>query len=200
MEHYFTNNEALDHQLETIHFTLKGQPMTFTTDNGVFSKSTIDYGSRVLIDACHWDENVEGKILDVGCGYGPIGLSLAKFFDKEADLIDVNERAMDLAKRNARQNGLTKQVHIFKSDGYENVKDTDYAMIVTNPPIRAGKAVVHRILEEAYHHLTMNGSLWVVIQKKQGAPSAKKKMEAIFGNCQLVKKDKGYYILKSIKN
>lgn len=203
MEHYFTNNESLDHHYETLNFTLMNQAMTFRTDNGVFSKHMIDYGSRALMtaleemDASHI---IEGKILDVGCGYGAIGLTIAKAWHKQVDMVDVNERALDLARYNARQNHVLNDVHIFMSDGYDKVQDDDYAMIVTNPPIRAGKETVHRILEEAYQHLAVGGKLVVVIQKKQGAPSAKKKMEETFGNAEIVKKDKGYYILVSEKH
>lgn len=112
-------------------------------------------------------------------------------------MVDVNERAMDLARKNAEVNGVTN-VNIFASSVYENV-DKQYAMILTNPPIRAGKNIVSEILEKSYEHLLVGGKLLVVIQKKQGAPSAKKLMETTFGNCEIVERDKGYYILRSVK-
>ena len=201
MDHYFTNDEHLAHHYETLHFTLMDEKMTFRTDNGVFSKNAVDYGSRVLMETLNdVYEPTEGeKILDVGCGYGAIGLTLAKHWQTMVDMVDVNERALDLARYNARYNEVLNNVHIFTSDGYQQVRDDQYTMIVTNPPIRAGKEVVHRILEEAYDHLANQGTLWVVIQKKQGAPSAKKKMEETFGNATVVNKNKGYYILKSEK-
>ena len=139
-----------------------------------------------------------GNILDVGCGYGPIGLFAAKKWpDRQVDMVDVNERAMDLARRNAAANGAGN-VNIFASDRYQAVTG-QYAMIVTNPPIRAGKAIWSSILAEAKDHLTDGGILLVVIQKKQGAPSAKKLMAASLGNCEILTRDKGYYILKSVK-
>ena len=197
MEHYFTNNDALEHHYEQLTYHFENQTMTFKTDNGVFSKSMIDYGSRVLLEAV--EKNGVGDILDVGCGYGTIGLTLAKIWQEKVDLVDVNDRALDLCRYNALHNGVIDQVNIFKSFCYDEVKKNDYALIVTNPPIRAGKQVVHTILEEAYDHLKEEGELYCVIQKKQGAKSAQKKMQEVFNNCTIVKKDKGYYILKSKK-
>lgn len=139
------------------------------------------------------------NILDVGTGYGPIGLFAAKFWpDQVVDMIDVNERGLDLAKRNAQLNHIDN-VNIYASDIYSQV-DKRYGLILTNPPIRAGKKVVSTILAEAKNHLVKAGVLLVVIQKKQGEPSARKLMEATFGNCEIVTRDKGYYILKAINN
>lgn len=198
MNHYYTNDETLEHHYETVTMPLRQQQMQFTTDNGVFSKRTIDFGTRTLLEAFTGEDLPTGKILDVGCGYGPIGLTLAKE-GYQVDLIDVNERALDLARGNARLNQVLDQVSIFESSVYQNVTANDYAAILTNPPIRAGKDIVHSILAGAYDHLKIGGELWVVIQKKQGAPSAKKKMEEVFGNCKVVEKNKGYFILCSQK-
>lgn len=198
MNHYYDNNTELDHHYETVTFTLRDENMVFTTDSGVFSKHTIDYGSRVLIEAFDDMNLPEGALLDVGCGYGPIGLSLAKSCKRHVMMVDVNDRALELAKQNAEKNGVTDVVKVQHSDGYTEVTDS-FAAIVTNPPIRAGKETVHRILEEAYDHLLPNGELWAVLQKKQGAKSAQTKMMEVFGNADIVKKDKGYYILRSRK-
>lgn len=197
MRHYFTDNQNLEHDYQTISFNLKEQSMKFTTDNGVFSKKTIDYGSRVLIENFKLPKK-EGKVLDVGCGYGTIGLTIAKAYQVPVVMCDVNARALELAKSNARLNNVLEYIVITKSNIYENIEGK-YQAIVTNPPIRAGKKVVHQILSEAFEYLENQGELWVVIQKKQGAPSAKRKMLEIFGNCEIVAKDKGYYILRSIK-
>ena len=111
-------------------------------------------------------------------------------------MVDINNRALDLSRQNAQLNNV--DVNIFQSNIYEQVIGSfDY--IISNPPIRAGKKVVHTIIEESIDHLNDDGSLTIVIQKKQGAPSAKAKMEDVFGNCEIVKKDKGYYILRSFK-
>ncbi|EEX23759.1 class I SAM-dependent methyltransferase [Lactobacillus mulieris] len=197
-EQYFTENPNTKHDLRVIDYHLAGIDLKLTTDAGVFSKNRVDYGSGVLIRNMLEENPVSGNILDVGCGYGPIGLFAAKKWpDRQVDMVDVNERAMDLARKNAEVNGVTN-VNIFASSVYENV-DKQYAMILTNPPIRAGKNIVSEILEKSYEHLLVGGKLLVVIQKKQGAPSAKKLMETTFGNCEIVERDKGYYILRSVK-
>ena len=121
-----------------------------------------------------------------------------KFPQAQVDMVDVNELALSLATKNAAANQI-KNVNIWSSDQYQTVTAKDYDAIITNPPIRAGKEVVHGILSQAKDHLVVGGTLTAVLQKKQGAPSAKKKLEEVFGNCQVLKKDKGYFILQSIK-
>lgn len=128
-----------------------------------------------------------------------MGLFAAKFWpEQEVDMVDVNERALDLARRNAKFNQINN-VNIYQSDIYEQV-DKKYGLVITNPPIRAGKKVVDQILSEAKEHLVENGILLVVIQKKQGASSAKKLMTKVYGNCEILARDKGYYILMSKNN
>ncbi len=168
------------------------------TDSGVFSRDTVDYGSRVLIDAFEWGELPEGSLLDVGCGYGPVGLALAYASQRPVEMIDINQRAVDLAKGNAQRNGI-EQVDIHQSNIYAQLNQPAYAAILSNPPIRAGKEVVHEILTGAFPLLKAGGTLTIVIQKKQGAPSAQKKMQETFGNAEIIKKDKGYYIIQSVK-
>lgn len=196
--HYYTENPDLAHDLEQWSFELRGKKFQFLTDSGVFSRNTVDFGSRVLIDAFDWEELPEGKLLDVGCGYGPIGLTLASLSGRTVEMIDVNQRAVALAQENAKKNHV-ENVDIHTSNIYADVHEKEYAAIISNPPIRAGKKVVHEILSEAYPRLLVGGTLTVVIQKKQGAPSAEKRMAEVFGNVEIVTKDKGYYILKSIK-
>lgn len=195
--HYYTPNPETVHHEATWNFQLLGHELRFTTDNGVFSKRTVDYGSRVLLSTVDLDHVPSGKVLDLGCGYGPIGLAVAAAYpERQLDLVDVNERALALAKRNAVQNQLTN-THIFTSDRYEAVTER-YAAILTNPPVRAGKQIVDDMITGAQDHLIVGGALTVVLQKKQGAPSAKKLMAGTFGNCEVIKKDKGYYILRSV--
>ncbi|MDA9471334.1 class I SAM-dependent methyltransferase [Enterococcus sp. 5H] len=196
--HYYTENPDLAHDLEQWSFELRGKKFQFLTDSGVFSRNTVDFGSRVLIDAFEWEELPEGRLLDVGCGYGPIGLTLAAISGRTVEMIDVNQRAVALAQENAQKNQI-ENVDIHASNIYTDIHETQYAAILSNPPIRAGKKVVHEILSEAYPLLVVGGTLTVVIQKKQGAPSAEKKMAEVFGNVEIVTKDKGYYILKSVK-
>lgn len=197
-DHYYTNQPHAAHDFTEFDFELKGHKFHFVTDSGVFSRNTIDYGSRVLIETFSATDLPKGPLLDVGCGYGPIGLTLAATTERFVEMIDINQRAIDLAKRNAGRNQI-ENVAIHESNIYETVNETAYAAILSNPPIRAGKKVVHAILSDAYPLLTEGGTLTVVIQKKQGAPSAEKKMKEVFGNCTILTKDKGYYILQSIK-
>ena len=197
--HYFTNDPSTPHNLAEWTFPLKGRTFRFLTDNGVFSKKTVDFGSRVLIDAFSAENLPAGKILDVGCGYGPIGLALAAATEREVEMVDINQRAVELAQRNAVLNQI-ETVNIHVSNIYEEVQGQAFAAVVSNPPIRAGKQVVHTILVEAYPRLVSGGTLTVVIQKKQGAPSAAKKMEEVFGNVTTLTKEKGYFILQSVKD
>lgn len=194
---YFENNPELEHQLKDWDFTLLGNKLKFQTDSGVFSRNTVDFGSRTLIDAVDYNNLVSGPILDLGCGYGPIGLSIAKKYpDKKITMSDVNLRAIELVKKNANLNSINN-VEVLESSVYEKISDS-YAAILTNPPIRAGKEIVMSMVKEGKNHLLKDGSIWVVIQKKQGAPSVKKAMEEIYGNVEIVTKNKGYYILKSV--
>ncbi|ENQ3108198.1 16S rRNA m(2)G 1207 methyltransferase [Bacillus sp. 491mf] len=196
-DHYFSNDPSSKSDRKRWEYTLRGSQFVFLSDHGVFSKSEVDFGSRLLIEAFQMPD-AQGDVLDVGCGYGPIGLSLAKEFqERVVHMVDVNERALGLAKENAANNRIGN-VRIYESSVYENVNGK-YAAILSNPPIRAGKHVVHEILEKAVDYLVPGGELWIVIQKKQGAPSAMKKLEEVLDVVEVVEKKKGYYIIKSKK-
>lgn len=195
-EMYFTANPNSEHHYQNFDFDLLGNQLHFTTDSGVFSKSTVDYGTRTMLDALNKTEIISGKILDLGTGYGPVGVAVAKALQRAVDMTDVNERALVLARKNAEQNGVVDLINVFQSDIYTNVSEK-YALILVNPPIRAGKTVVTAMLQEAIQYLVPGGKLIAVLQKKQGAPSAQKNMAAVFGNVKIIHKDKGYYILES---
>lgn len=197
-KHYYTKNSDLDHNRKTWSFELRGSSIQFISDAGVFSKTTVDFGSRLLIESFE-ATSPDGKFLDVGCGYGPIGLAFAKSYpEAQVDMVDVNDRALELSAENAKNNGLGN-VRVFESSVYDAVADCDYTDIISNPPIRAGKKIVHEILSGSFEHLQTGGSLWIVIQKKQGGPSAAAKMEEVFGNVEVVAKYKGYFIYRSVK-
>ena len=191
---YYAENPDAAHDIHELRVDLLGQKMTFLTDAGVFSKKMVDFGSQLLLKCL--EVNQGETVLDVGCGYGPLGLSLAKAYGVQATMVDINNRALDLARQNAERNKVAAT--IFQSNIYEQVEDK-FDHVISNPPIRAGKQVVHEIIEKSQDFLETGGDLTIVIQKKQGAPSAKSKMEEVFGNCEIVKKDKGYYILRSVK-
>ncbi|GIM46110.1 hypothetical protein DNHGIG_16590 [Collibacillus ludicampi] len=194
-DHYYSNRPATKHDERLIQVTIRDMHFSFWTDAGVFSKSGIDYGSRLLIETM--EIPVDAAVLDVGCGYGPIGIAAAKLArEGHVLMLDVNERAVSLAKRNIRQNGVTN-AEAMVSDLYTSVGSETFDRILTNPPIRAGKRVVHKIFEEAVDHLRKEGELWIVIQKKQGAPSAKKKLESLFMTVEDVARSAGYHILRA---
>ncbi|MGM0877624.1 MAG: class I SAM-dependent methyltransferase [Bacillota bacterium] len=197
-DHYYSQKPTVQSDRKTWVYTLKGHLFTFQSDRGVFSKNEVDFGSRLLIESFTLPD-IQGDILDVGCGYGPVGLSIAKHYYRHVDMIDINERAIELAKDNAAINSI-ENVSIFQSDLFNKVEaDREYVSILTNPPIRAGKKVVHSIFEESYKHLVKGGELWIVIQKKQGAPSAIDKLNELFAEVEIVEKKKGYYIIKAKK-
>ncbi len=200
LEHYFSAQSKTSHDLKEMHATINNIELKFFTSNAVFSKQQVDYGSQVLIESILANEHpFSGKLLDVGCGYGTLGLFFAKAYpDLICHLVDVNERALDLSRRNAQVNQLSDRVHIWLSDQLSAVTET-YQVVVTNPPIRAGKSVVHGIYEGAYRVLEPGGRLYIVIQKKQGAPSSKAALEALFGSCRVVNKQSGYHILCATK-
>lgn len=196
-EHYFSQEPQTKQSPKTWKYSLRNKQYTFTSDTNVFSKNRVDFGSRVLIEAFREPE-APGDFLDLGCGYGPIGIALAGSFDKRhVVMADVNERALGLARGNAESNELGN-IEVVKSDRFSNLKNRKFAAVITNPPIRAGKKVVHAMFTEAKQALTEQGELWVVIQKKQGAPSAQKKIEELFGNVEIVVREKGYYVLRAV--
>ena len=191
---YYAENPDAAHDIHELRVDLLGEKMTFLTDAGVFSKKMVDFGSQLLLKCL--EVNQGETVLDVGCGYGPLGLSLAKAYGVQVTMVDINNRALDLARQNAERNKV--EARIFQSNIYEQVEGK-FDHVISNPPIRAGKQVVHEIIEKSRDFLKDGGDLTIVIQKKQGAPSAKSKMEDVFGNCEIIKKDKGYYILRSVK-
>ncbi|RST71763.1 class I SAM-dependent methyltransferase [Siminovitchia acidinfaciens] len=197
-EHYYSRKPEVESDPIYWDTKLRSHPFRFKTDRGVFSKQEVDFGSRLLIDSFALP-GAPGPLLDLGCGYGPIGLSLAKDFpDRVIHMADINERAVGLAKENAAANQV-ENVKIYESDAFQSVGEKDFAAILINPPIRAGKQVIFDMFEKACHHLVENGELWIVIQKKQGAPSAKTKLEEVFGEVETVTKKKGYYIIQAKK-
>ena len=138
---YFAENPDAKHDIHELNVELLGQQLTFLTDAGVFSKKMIDYGSRVLLSVL--DFEVGERVLDVGCGYGPLGLTLSKAQGVTATMVDINQRALDLAQKNAERNQVS--AHIFQSNVYEKVSGI-FDHIISNPPIRAGKQVVHEVI------------------------------------------------------
>ena len=196
MSHYYINDNNLKNERRTFSYDYKGKRINFTSDLGVFSKDRLDFGTHVLLQSL---PNLSDKksLLDVGCGVGCIGVSIAKAYPNlEVTMIDVNERCIELTQKNISDNKVNAKV--LYSNLYENISET-YDVIISNPPIRAGKKVVLGVVEEGYGYLNNGGEVYVVIQKKQGADSMKKRMEEVYGNVEVVDKDKGYFIFRSYK-
>ncbi|MBR5997177.1 MAG: class I SAM-dependent methyltransferase [Bacilli bacterium] len=199
MSHYFQDDPNLVSNIKEINFEINGITMKLLTDNGVFSKNNVDAGSYAFLKVL-LPLDLGKHILDLGCGYGTIGLTLAKAHEEaRITLADVNPRAVALCERNAGVLNLSPRVTILQSDIYEKIEGP-YDSIVVNPPIRAGKTVTYRMYEEAKQYLIDGGSLYIVIRKAQGAESASRYIETIFGNVTLLKRDKGYYIYRAVKS
>lgn len=198
MFHYYTPNPIAEHDVKLIDATLRGRRRSFYTDSGVFSKSAVDYGSEVLIETMTIPAGA--VVLDMGCGWGPIGISAALLNPTGKVLMaDINTRALDLAARNLKLHGI-ENAEVVQSDIYSSLTGHMFDTILTNPPIRAGKSVVHNIFRGAVDHLKPGGSLWVVIQKKQGAPSAEKLLKELFAEVHIRERSKGYYVFEAIKS
>jgi 16S rRNA (guanine1207-N2)-methyltransferase len=196
MEHYFTNDENAKSNEKEFQVEVLDNKFKFITDTGVFSKGELDEASRLLIET--FDAlGTSGTLLDVGCGYGAIGVTLASNRPDDVHMIDVNLRAIELAKRNAELNHVNN-VKVYESFCYDRVKQK-FSHIISNPPIRAGKKVVHQIIAESIDYLEDNGTLTIVIGKQHGAASAEKKMQEIFGNANRIERKKGFWVLQSVK-
>ena len=194
---YFENNDNLTSNINELTYYFRKTKMRFLSDNGVFSKGGIDFGSSLLLRTI--DVKGAKTLLDVGCGYGTIGLTIAKTNPEcYVEMVDVNLRAIDLAKQNMTLNEI-KNAEIFASNIYENVTKK-YDVVVSNPPIRAGKKVVHEISLGSFEKLNDGGKYYAVIQKKQGAESLYKALQTVFPIVEVIEKDKGYWIIKAEKN
>lgn len=205
MAHYFDQSPESEHKPGKIETRIGGVDLTFQTDSGVFSKSQLDFGTRLLIETV-LEENrqaghaMHGALLDLGCGYGPVGIAFKRLFPAlQVVMVDINERAVELAGVNAAENRI-RYPDIRMGDGFSVIREDErFDYIVTNPPIRAGKKTVHGFFEGALAYLKPGGSLYVVIQKKQGAPSAQEKLTELFGRCTMIERKAGYHILKSTR-
>ena len=198
MEHYYTNNPTTESREKIINSTIANENLKFYTDNGVFSKESVDFGTKIMLESFS-TEKENAKVADIGCGYGVISIYLAKKYPTfRFTMVDVNNRVLELSKKNIELNKIENEVEVLESSSFDNVVGT-FDIVLTNPPIRAGKKIVHKIMTDSYEHLNAQGELWVVIQKKQGMASCKKLLEDTFSMVEVVTKNKGYYILKAVK-
>ena len=192
LEHYFTNNTNLKSEMRQITYENGNTVFTFWSDLRVFSKNHIDYGSKLLVETILEKKNKKNlKILDVGCGYGFIGIVLAKLLKSEVTMVDVNKRAVHLCEKNRKENQV--EGICLESNIYENVTGK-FDLVVTNPPIRAGKSVVLEMLEKAKEYMNEEGELWFVIRKDQGVKSISKVLEKTY-KVEKMATSKGFYVM-----
>ena len=191
MGQYFENTK-LPSKIVKTEARVLGNDFIFCTDNGVFSKDGLDFCSRLLLESIPL-EAVGGKVLDMGCGYGVLGIVLNKILSCEVDMVDVNLRALHLCDLNIKENKCTN-IKVFESNCYEKI-NSKYSCIITNPPIRAGKKIVYEMVMNAKNYLEKDGNLFLVIRKEQGAKSLIVDLKAIY-NVEILNKKKGFFILK----
>lgn len=192
---YFDNNENLRSELRDVFYNYNGTEFKFKSDLGIFSKDKIDEGSKILVETYlkSGKENING--LDMGCGIGFIGIVLSKLKNIQFDMVDVNNRAIHLTNMNIKTNKI--DANVFISDMYEKITKK-YDLIITNPPIRAGKGVYLSILTNSFNYLNENGELWFVMRNNHGVKTVVKDLNETY-NAEIIKKDKGYYIVKVIR-
>ena len=198
MSQYFDQKPDVASRTRELTYEIKGQKLSFISDNGVFSKTQIDVGTSILLDVIV-PMPLSGRLLDLGCGYGVIGITLATF-NKNLKVVcaDVNERAVSLTRTNASRLNVASQVEAIQSNVFSNVKG-QFETIVINPPIRAGKKITYAMYDGAYQSLIDGGSMFIVIRKAQGAPSALEYLESVFSSVNVINKSKGYWIIQAIK-
>ncbi len=195
MGQYFDNDKNIKSERKIIKFNFDNKVFSIYSDNGVFSKDRFDYGTRVLLNSVDIDK-LSGNVLDLGCGLGVVGIILGTFNKGiNIDMVDINERAIDLAKNNLVLNNV--KANVFVSDIYSNI-DNKYDFIITNPPIRAGKNVIRGFLLGSYDYLKDDGILYFVMRKDHGVKSMIKELSVKF-NTSIVNKDKGFYVVLCTK-
>ena len=190
-EHYYTSAPTSEHEERSFRAVFAGRVLAFDTDAGVFSKQHVDPGSELLCKSL--PQELSGRVLDMGCGWGAMTvMTLAKCPGVTMTMADVNERALSLAVSNVAKNRM--QAEAVLSDGFERIEGL-FDAVITNPPIRAGKAVIYRMFEDAKAHLVPGGVLYLVIRKQQGAPSALKFLKELYAKAEVIERDGGYWII-----
>lgn len=194
-EQYFTSKPTSRRRPESVSAVLHGRTFVFVTDTGVFSHGRVDRGTELLAESLRLEPGAH--VLDLGCGYGVLGIVAAALAPNgRVVMTDPNERAVELARRNVHANAVP-HVDVRLGAFYEPVSGERFDAIVTNPPIRAGKEVVFRLVDEAPVHLRRGGSLWMVARTKQGAKSIEARIASTFGGSDTVARGSGFRVLRS---
>lgn len=193
MDQYFTREPSSESRPVICQFEDRGRKYVFETDAGVFSRGEVDQGTEILLKAL---PDLEGDILDLGCGWGVVGTCLkGRNPDARIVMVDVNLRALELSRKNLSRNGASAEV--LESDGFEGIRDRTFDAVVTNPPIRAGKEKVYEMLGDAAHSLKSGGQLFVVIRKQQGAESCMRYLKTLFDEVEKIDRSAGYWVLQA---
>lgn len=196
MSHYYTDNSEMISNPRSFDYYFDNEKFIFTTDNGVFCKENVDYDSYLLIKNT-FRQALGNRLLDLGCGWGPVGIIIKRFNpDIEVTAVDVNSRAVELTNLNAVQNKTLIKACLCTDILTLNLL---FDSIILNPPIRAGKVVIYDLYDKAYHTLRENGSLYIVIQKKQGASSSVNKLSELFKTVTVLDREGGYWVIQAIK-
>ena len=192
-DQYYTREPQSASRPAACEFDFRGARLRFRTDAGVFSRGELDPGTRLLLDAL---PGLAGDVLDLGCGWGAIGVSVAKTMpETRVTMADVNQRALELAAVNARDNGASCET--VESDGFAGLGARMFDTVLTNPPIRAGKQVIYRMFADARDHLRPGGALFLVIRKQQGAESCIRYLQSIGYEVEKLDRSGGYWVLKA---
>lgn len=199
MQHYFIDKEHAPSDFFDFNDQVLDLNLCFRSCDSIFSKNKIDDGTRTLLETIAKKCTLTGNCLDLGCGLGVIGIALCKKYALNFDMVDINGTAVKLSRQNTITNNVQRQTNVFESDGFSAVKNM-YNNIITNPPIKTGKTLLFSLMNGAYEHLNQNGQLILVIRKDHGMESLKKHLLELFGNCQILERNKGYYILYCAKN
>ena len=195
-DHYYTRDPQSASRPAECEWNYRGIDLRFTTDAGVFSRGEVDTGTKVLLEAL--PEEMGGEILDLGCGWGVIGISIArKWPAAKVTMADVNTRALDLSRENAKRNRA--EVICTESDGMAAFEGKAFDAVVTNPPIRAGKQVIYKMFADAAECLKPGGALYLVIRKQQGAESCLKYLQTVFPQVEKLDRSGGFWVLKAGK-
>lgn len=199
MQHYFIDKEHAPSDFFDFNDQVLDLNLCFRSCDSIFSKNKIDDGTRTLLETIAKKCTLTGNCLDLGCGLGVIGIALCKKYALNFDMVDINGTAVKLSRQNTITNNVQRQTNVFESDGFSAVKNM-YDNIITNPPIKTGKTLLFSLMNGAYKHLNQDGQLILVIRKDHGMESLKKHLLELFGNCQILERNKGYYILHCTKN
>ena len=196
MTHYYDKKQTSKLKIRQIKSIMRDHLFSFRTGSGVFSIKGVDAGTKLLVNSCIIDD--KWTVLDLGCGYGVVGIALKKVKPSmDVFMVDVNERAVTLAEKNAELNDV--KPHIVKGHLFEPFNKMLFNSIIVNPPYVAGKKFIYNMIEESKRHLVHSGLLQMVAKHQKGGKAISAKMEEVFGNVEDIARESGYHVYMSRK-